>query len=213
MSDNLVQIAPEDIEEESFRIIESEFEERTGIEISSIDPREFKILQRVIHATGDFSIAALIKFSPFAVDKGLDSLKRGCTIFTDVNMLASGISKVNAKKFGNAILCKVHEECVAKFAKKENMTRSEAAVQLGAQENPGIIAVGNAPTALIKTIELSRKKMIKTNLVVGVPVGFVNAAESKELLIESGLEYITVTGRRGGSPIAAAIVNALFKLV
>lgn len=209
----LQNVAPENIEDESFRIIEAEFEAQTGLKKSEFPSDSFAIIRRVIHATGDFSFAKTLKISPNAIRAGLDAITQGKSIYADVGMLQAGISKVYAKKYENSILCRIGDSKTAELAREKGTTRSEAAISSLDMQGMGIIAVGNAPTALIKTIDLCRQMNTRPNLVVGVPVGFVNAAESKLLLEESGLEYITVSGRRGGSPVAAAIINALYKLV
>lgn len=208
----IIEIKPELIEQESFRIIEAEFEQQTGLHISDFNPDEFAILRRVIHATADFSMAHTMYYTPDSIVNGIRSLLSGRTIYTDVSMAASGISKVLTAKFNCRVITLVHDPDVIKCAKEQGITRSEAAVDRLADMDVGIIVIGNAPTALIRTVQAVKEGRLDPALIIGVPVGFVNAAESKDLLIESGFSAITCKGRRGGSPIAAAIVNALLKM-
>ena len=205
-------IRPEDIERESFRIIEQEFFSRTGRRQEEFSDREFAILQRVIHATGDFSLADSIRFHPQAIDRGLAAIRAGRNVYVDVSMVAAGIGGKLSAAFGGRVICRVGEEEIARAARESGRTRAETALALAKDENIGIVAVGNAPTALLATLELMRQGAFSPDLVIGVPVGFVNAAESKELLFSEDIPSITVLGRRGGSPIAAAIVNALLKM-
>ncbi len=208
----IIKIKPECIEQESFRIIEEEFEQRTGLRKSSFQPDEFVVLRRVIHATADFSLADSIFFTPDSIEKGVRSLVAGRSIYTDVSMAAAGISKLLTAKFNNRVITLVHDPDVIESAKKRGITRSEAAIDSLVDQNVGVVVVGNAPTALIRVINAVNKGLLNPDLIIGVPVGFVNAEESKELLVESGISSITCRGRRGGSPIAAAIVNALLKI-
>jgi precorrin-8X/cobalt-precorrin-8 methylmutase len=205
-------IRPEDIERESFRIIEQEFFGQTGRRQEEFSAPEFAILQRIIHATGDFSLADSIRFHPQAIDRGLAAIRAGRNVYVDVSMVAAGIGGKLTAAFGGRVICRVGEEEVARAAKESGRTRAETALAMAKDENIGIVAVGNAPTALLATLELVRQGVFSPDLVIGVPVGFVNAAESKELLFNENIPSITVLGRRGGSPIAAAIVNALLKM-
>mgnify|MGYP000058815600 CR=1 FL=1 len=208
MKSTILQIAPEAIEAESFRIIAEE------LGPTSFDPRTFKVVQRVIHATGDFSFAESLVFHPQAIDAGIAAIRAGRNILTDVNMGAAGVSKGLLAAWGGTVICKVSDPEVARIAKERGLTRSEVAIERGLQENTGIISVGNAPTALLKVMEgwdvLAPE--LRPGLVVGAPVGFVNAAESKELLSEKTYPFITCLGRKGGTPVAVAIVNALIRL-
>lgn len=205
-------IRPEDIERESFRIIEEEFFARTGRRQEDYDAREFAILRRVIHATGDFSLADSIRFHPQAIDRGIAAIRAGRNVYADVGMVAAGIGGKLTAAFGGRVLCRVGDREVAERARQTGRTRSETALELAMGDNIGIVAVGNAPTALLAAIDLVKRGEFAPDLIVGVPVGFVNAAESKDLLLAEGIPAITVLGRLGGSPIAAAIVNALLKM-
>ncbi len=201
------KVLPTEIEKESFNIIANEFGP------INVNEKTFKVVQRVIHATGDFSFKETMRISPTAIEKGIRAIRDGKDILTDVNMVASGISKAMLSQWGGSVICKVGDSEIASVAKKENKTRSEVAIESALSENIGIVAMGNAPTALIKTVNLLKDIPIENHpLVVGVPVGFVNAAESKDYLVEENDCYITNLGRKGGSPVAAAIVNALIRL-
>jgi precorrin-8X/cobalt-precorrin-8 methylmutase len=201
-------IAPEEIEAESFRIIAEE------LGPTDFDPATFKVVQRVIHATGDFSFAGNMLFHPRAISSGIAAIRAGRNILTDVNMAASGVSRGLLSKWGGRVICRVGESEVAAIAREKETTRSGVAIEMGLGENIGIVAVGNAPTALRKVMECMENmaESQRPGLVVGVPVGFVNAAESKDLLAVKGYPFITSLGRKGGSPVAAAIVNALIRL-
>lgn len=209
----ITKIAPFNIEAESFRIIEEEFDEQTGLKCKDIPPDEFAIIRRTIHATGDFSFAHLIRFHPEAIQAGLDAIRSGKSILTDVNMAVAGISKNLLDPFGGKVICKVAEPEIARIAKEKGKTRSQTAIEEGLLGNIGIVAIGNAPTALISVMNLIAEGIVKPDLIVGVPVGFVNAEESKEILLEQSYPYITCTGRKGGTTISVSIVNALLRLV
>ncbi len=206
MTITIQKISPAEIEKESFRIIEEELGPHT------FDPSTFKVVQRVIHATGDFSFAESMRFHPEAIERALGLIQDGCTILTDVNMVAAGISKGMLADFGGSVKCLVADKGVAELAAKSGKTRSEVAIEQGITD-VGIIAIGNAPTALLKAMDCLAAIQPKDRpVVIGVPVGFVNAAESKALLFEKEYPFITSLGRKGGSPVAAAITNALIRL-
>lgn len=208
----LQDIAPAEIEAESFRIIEAEFSSQTGRNISDYKESEFRVLQRVIHATGDFSIADSIVFQNDPVEAAIAAFRSGGDIITDVTMVASGISRSILARFGGKVSCRVGDAETAELAQQMKITRSDAAMRLSCCENLAAVAIGNAPTALIAALRLIEEKKMQPAVIVGVPVGFVNAAESKEMLKLYPIPAITITGRRGGSPIAAAIINALLRL-
>ncbi|OGR17595.1 MAG: precorrin-8X methylmutase [Desulfobacterales bacterium GWB2_56_26] len=205
MAVRLQQIAPEDIEGESFRIISEE------IGAHGFDDRTFKVVQRVIHATGDFSFGDNMRFAPGAIEAGIAAIRAGKDILTDVTMVAAGIGKTLLGRWGGRVICRVADPEIAALAKAAGKTRSEVAIAESLYSNIGIIAIGNAPTALVQAIRLVAGPG-PVPLIVGVPVGFVNAMESKALLVEENGCYITSLGRKGGSPVAAAIVNALLRL-
>ena len=201
-------INPQEIEAESFRMIEEELGPH------AFSPEQFALVRRVIHATGDFSFADNIRFGPGAVAAGLAAIRAGKNILTDVQMAASGISKNLLANHGGQVLCRVSDAQTAELAADKGWTRSEAAMELASQDNIGIIAIGNAPTALLKVMAMlaEQRPGFKPDLIIGVPVGFVNAAESKEILAEKNYPFITSLGRKGGTPVAVAMVNALLRL-
>ena len=202
----LQQVAPQDIEAESFRIIERE------LGPTAFSAEEFAVVRRTIHATGDFSFAENLRFHPQAVAAGLAAIRAGKNILVDVNMAASGISANLLARFGGRVICRVAEPETAALAKASGSTRSDAAIARSADDNIGIVAVGNAPTALLKAMALIGQGVFGPDLVIGVPVGFVNAAESKALLAEQRYPFITALGRKGGTPVAVAAINALLRL-
>ena len=202
----LQQIAPQEIEAESFRIIERE------LGPTGFLPEEFAVVRRTIHATGDFSFAENLRFHPQAVTAGLAAIRAGKNILVDVNMEASGISTALLTRFGGRVICRVAEAETVAMAKQNGTTRSDAAMARSIADNIGIVAIGNAPTALLKVMELIEQGLFAPDLVIGVPVGFVNASESKELLAQKDYPFITALGRKGGTPVAVAAVNALLRL-
>ncbi len=209
----LTKIDPTMIEKRSFEIIKDEFFEQTSLDPEEISPDHFSIIQRVIHATADFSFADTLFFHQDAVASGLRSLRGGRDIYIDVTMGASGINKRTLSSFGGSVICRINDPEIAAEAAKKGKTKTETALRKSCQDhNVGIIAVGNAPTALIAAMDMIENRVIHPDLVIGVPVGFVNAAESKELLREKPYPFITALGRKGGTPVAVSILNALLKL-
>ena len=198
------------IEDKSMKIIESEI----GSHPYSKD--EWSIVRRVIHATADFDFARqnMIVFHKNAISSGINSLKNGCNIIVDVNGVIGGLNKENLKEFGNKAICNISEPKIVEEAKKLNKTRAQTSMRMAASEmNGGVVAIGNAPTALVEVVQMIREGITRPSLVIGIPVGFVCAVESKEELQTLDSPYITNKGRKGGSPCASAIVNALFKLL
>ena len=198
------------IEDESMQIIDDE------VGPHQYDKFEWPIVRRVIHATADFDFAGKNKiiFHKDAVMNGINALKEGCSIVVDVNGVIGGLNKQNPKDFGNKLICNISDSDIAEQAKKENKTRSQMSMRAAASEiNGGVVAIGNAPTALLEVIQMISEGITKPALVIGIPVGFVAAAESKEELQMIDVPFITNTGRKGGSSCAASIVNALFKLL
>jgi precorrin-8X/cobalt-precorrin-8 methylmutase len=176
-------------------------------------PQELPIVQRVIHATADFDYARQIVFSQQAIAAGLAAIRAGCLILTDVQMAAVGLNRGLLDRFGCQARCLVHDPETAALAQAEQLTRSAAAIRRMVDDLAGsIVAVGNAPTALFELLRLVDAAHVRPALVVGVPVGFVNAAESKAALQQTDLAFMTVAGRKGGSTVAAAMVNALLRL-
>ncbi|CQR71273.1 Precorrin-8X methylmutase [Sporomusa ovata DSM 2662] len=180
-----------------------------------LDEQTIKVYSRIIHAAGDPDYANIIKVHPEAIAAGIAALKAGCNIFCDVEMVRTGINKRRLAEFGGQAFCLVADETVAKEAKAAGITRSMAAMRkFGTQLNGAIVAIGNAPTALFEVLTMIKEDNIKPALIIGVPVGFVGAAESKELLHTTAtVPYITVLGNKGGSPIAAASVNAVMYML
>ena len=198
------------IEDKSMEIIESEI----GSHPYSKD--EWPIVRRVIHATADFDFARqnMIVFHKDAISSGINALKNGCNIIVDVNGVIGGFNKENLKEFGNKAICSISDPNIVEQAKKLNKTRAQTSMQMAASEmNGGVVAIGNAPTALVEVVQMIRENVTRPSLVIGIPVGFVCAVESKEELQTIDIPYITNKGRKGGSPCASAIVNALFKLL
>lgn len=194
------------IEDESMRIVEAEVPEPRRYH-----GREWLVLRRMIHATADFELADLVEISPAAVDAGLSALAAGRTVFTDTRMCAAGLVARRFEPLGCSVVCYVDSPEAAVAAEKAGATRSAAAVDMAAErDDPGIWVIGNAPTALIRLIGLVGKGRANPELIIGMPVGFVSSAESKQMLADlAPAPYITVRGRKGGSPAAAAAANAL----
>lgn len=194
-------IAPERIESESFTILSKE------MDFSGLPEETRPVVARVVHATADFDFRSSLLFHPDAVKAGLSAIREGKNILTDVEMIRAGINIKSLGRWGGRALCGIGGVTPVK-----GKTRAEAAIEEGLDEEVGIVAVGNAPTALLKCMELISSGRARPALVVGVPVGFVRAVESKALLAAKSYPYITSVGRKGGSTVAAAIVNALLKM-
>ena len=198
------QMAPGDIERRSFEIITSELGGRT------FPALEEPIVKRVIHTTADFSFADSLVFAHDAAARGIEALKSSATVLTDTNMALSGISKPSLSKLGCTACCYMADADVAAAAKAAGTTRAVASMNKARDiEGPLIVAVGNAPTALLRLCELMDAGEIAPALVVGVPVGFVNVVEAKEELLARDVPAIVARGRKGGSTVAAAIMNAI----
>ncbi len=198
------KIKPMDIEKRSFEIITEILGDR------KLDPENELVIKRAIHTTADFDYADNLVFSPHAVTLGIEALKSGCDIVTDTQMAKAGISKTTLARLGGEVHCFMSDPDVAAEARERGVTRALVSMEKAAKlPKPCIFAIGNAPTALIRIRELLDAGELKPALVIGVPVGFVNVVESKELIIGSGVPHIVARGRKGGSNVAAAIVNAL----
>ncbi|HBG06154.1 MAG: precorrin-8X methylmutase [Geobacteraceae bacterium GWC2_58_44] len=204
-----VHLSPEEIEAESFRIIEEE------VGPHDWSAQQWPIVRRVIHTSADFDYARSMYISPDAIASGIAALKAGRGIVTDTTMIISGMSKERFTPFGVKVACYVADAQVAKDAKAQLITRSILAMRKGGRDaGNGIFVIGNAPTALFELIRLIREERVLPKLIVALPVGFVGAAESKEALRELArdfpeLPYITNSGRKGGSNVAAAVMNAI----
>ena len=195
----LQRVAPADIEARSMELIAQELGER------SFPADQLPVVKRVIHTTADFEYADNLVFSPGAVERGIAAMKAGCTIVTDTQMAFSGVNKKVLEKFGGKAVCFMSDPDVAAEAREREETRATAA----ALDGPLVLAIGNAPTALVRACRLMDEGKLRPALVIGVPVGFVNVVESKELLLTLDVPHIVARGRKGGSNVAAAICNAL----
>ena len=195
---------PMDIEKKSFEIIESHISD-----IFIPDDRK-DIVKRVIHTTADFDYIENLKFSDDSISSALKALKDGVTIVTDTNMAYSGINKTALAKLGGKAVCFMSDPDVAEEPKKREITRAAVSMEKACSFSGNLIfAIGNAPTALIELDRLIKEGKVNPSLIIGVPVGFVNVCESKEIIMESGVPYIVARGNKGGSNVAAAICNAL----
>lgn len=196
---------PAEIEQASMAIIAEEMGEWAGNE------EDLPVVKRVVHTTADFDFVQALRFSEGAVARGREALRRGVTVVTDTAMAAAGISKTAASRWNVPIVCHMAEPDVREEAEIRGTTRAVISMEHAALETPdAIFAIGNAPTALIHLCELIRRGLAKPSLVIGVPVGFVNVVEAKEMLTATDVPQIVAMGRKGGSTVAAAIVNALF---
>ena len=198
------------IEDQSMEIIEKE------IGSHQYDKLEWPIVRRVIHATADFDFAEdnKIIFHKDAIKSGIDALRNGCNLIVDVNGVIGGLNKQNLNEFGNNIICNISNPIIVEEAKKYNKTRAQTSMRMAVSEmNGGIVVIGNAPTALLEVIQMIQEGVTTPALIIGIPVGFVSSPESKEALQALDIPFITNKGRKGGSPCASAIVNALFKLL
>lgn len=195
---------PQDIEAKSFAIITEE------LGVHDFTNEQYPVVQRVIHASADFELGRSLVFHPDAVLSGIAAMRAGRPIVADVQMVRSGISKPRIHQFGGDVHVYIADQDVAEEAKQAGVTRAVIAMRKAAKVAPeGIFVVGNAPTALLELIRLVKTGIVRPSLIVGVPVGFVSAVESKAELIEQDIPFISNHGRKGGSPVAAAIINAL----
>lgn len=198
------------IEDESMEIIERE------IGPHPYKGHEWKIVRRIIHSTADFDFAGKngLVFHKDAVNAGLEALKSGKNIIVDVNGIIGLLNKQNLQDFKNQIICDISNPDVVKEATRLNKTRAQTAMRIRASEmNGAVVVIGNAPTALLEVIQMVKENATKPSLIIGMPVGFVCASESKDELQTLDVPFITNKGRKGGSPCAAATINALFKII
>ena len=204
MKIELENVKPREIETRSFEIITQELGDRKLPEDQEL------IIKRCIHTSADFDYADNLCFSENAVKKAMDAIQRGACIVTDTQMAKSGINKRALARYGGEVFCFMSDEDVAAQAKENGTTRATASMDKAASlKQPLIFAIGNAPTALVRLYELIEEEKIRPELIIGVPVGFVNVVQSKELIMQTDVPYIVARGRKGGSNIAACIVNAL----
>ena len=205
---HLQEVLPHEIEKRSFEIITEELKVR-GLQ-DKILPENELVVKRVIHTTADFDYVDNLFISEGAVAAGIEAIRRGACIVTDTQMARSGINKTRLKQYGGEVYCFMSDEDVAQKAKAEGTTRATASMEKAASLSvPLIFAVGNAPTALVRLYELIEEQRIRPALIIGVPVGFVNVVEAKELILRTGVPCIVARGRKGGSNVAAAICNAM----
>jgi len=195
------------IEDKSMEIIDKEIGSHPYL------PDEWTIVKRVIHSTADFDFARenKIVFHREAIVNGTTALKKGCNIVADVNGIIGLLNKDNLSKFGNKTICNISDSSIAEEAKRLDKTRAQTAMRMASKDiDGGIVAIGNAPTALQEVIQMVREEVTKPALIIGIPVGFVYASESKDELRSLAWSYITNLGRKGGSSCASAIINALY---
>ncbi|PWT27124.1 precorrin-8X methylmutase [Butyrivibrio fibrisolvens] len=202
----LKHILPSDIEKESFRIIKQELD----IMGKSISEDFEPTVIRAIHTTADFDYADTLVFSDNVIDKAKAAIQNGAHIVTDTNMTLAGINKKTLSRYGGEVHCFMADEDVSMMARQMQVTRAVVSMDKALKiDAPLIFAIGNAPTALIRLRELIDEKKLRPELIIGVPVGFVNVVEAKELILETDIPYIINRGRKGGSTVAAAICNSI----
>lgn len=198
------KILPADIEKRSFELLSKELKNK------NLPVENEAVIKRVIHTTADFDYEDNLYFSPQAVAIGLKALRQGASIVTDTKMGQAGINKKALARFGGNVFCFMSDEDVAEEAQKRGVTRAFVSMEKAAKlQQPLIFAIGNAPTALIGLAELIEANQIRPELIIAVPVGFVNVVAAKELIMQTNVPNITARGRKGGSNVAAAICNAL----
>lgn len=209
MKIELEQVQPAEIEKRSFEIITQELGEM------DFAPGTEAIVKRCIHTSADFDYAKNLMFSEGVVEKALNALRNGAVIVTDTQMAKAGINKTRLAKYGGEVRCFMSDDDIAKEAKARGITRATASMEKAARiQEPVIFAIGNAPTALVHLYELIQEGRIHPELIIGVPVGFVNVVPSKELILSlEETPYIVARGRKGGSNIAACICNALLYML
>ena len=200
-----IHVEPSEIEKESFSIIERILKENN----ISLDEKQAPIIKRVIHTTADFSYTESLQFTDRAIEKGIDLIRAGATIITDTNMALAGINK-RVTKYGCKCECFMADAMVGEIAKSRGVTRATVSMEMAMDiEGLKILVIGNAPTALIELHRIMMETSLKPDLLIGVPVGFVNVEYSKDIFVGTDVDYIINFGRKGGSNVAAAIVNAL----
>ncbi|CUA79328.1 MULTISPECIES: precorrin-8X methylmutase [Anoxybacillus] len=197
-------VQPEQIEQKSFQIIDDEIGEHSFAE------QQYAIVQRVIHASADFELGKSLLFHPRAIEAGISAIRAGKKVVADVQMVQVGINKARLEKYGGSVHVYISDDDVMKEAKRLNTTRAIVAMRKAVKEaDGGIFAIGNAPTALLELIRLVKEGEARPGLIIGLPVGFVSAAESKEELAKLDIPFITNIGRKGGSTVTVAALNAL----
>jgi precorrin-8X/cobalt-precorrin-8 methylmutase len=200
----LQTVLPKNIEKKSFEIITKELGDR------KLDPSHEPIIKRVIHTTADFDYVDSLVFSNDVVQHMKEAIRRGICIVTDTHMAKAGINKKRLAEYGGEVHCFMSDEDVARQAAKERTTRAAASMKKAATLGvPLIFAIGNAPTALVQLYDMITNDGFHPECIIGVPVGFVNVVEAKELILQTNISHIIAKGRKGGSNVAAAIVNAV----
>lgn len=208
MKIELEKVKPMDIEARSFEIITEELGD------TKLIPGTEPIVKRCIHTSADFDYAKNLCFSEGAVERAMEAIQGGACIVTDTQMAKAGINKKALARYGGEVYCFMSDEDVAEQAKEKGTTRATVSMEKAAAlKKPLIFAIGNAPTALVRLYELIEDGRLSPALIIGVPVGFVNVVQSKELIMEAGVPYIVARGRKGGSNIAACICNALLYML
>lgn len=208
MKVELENVKPRDIEKRSFEIITEELGTR------QLPKEQELIIKRCIHTSADFEYADNLCFSTEAVTKAIEAIKEGACIVTDTQMVKAGINKKALSKYGGEVYCFMADEDVAQTARDNGSTRATASMDKAAAMGKKLIfAIGNAPTALVRIYELIEEKKLDPELIIGVPVGFVNVVQSKELIMQTEVPYIVARGLKGGSNIAACICNALLYMI
>lgn len=202
------QLGPHEIEVRSMEIID------TLLPPGNWSEDERAVIKRLVHTSGDPGLASLVRFHPEAIAAGIAALRGGASVFTDVHMVRIGISARLLTQFGGEIRCAIDDPAIAESSRETGRTRAQTAMRnFGTALDGAIVAIGNAPTALREVLALAAEGIARPALVIGMPVGFVDAAESKDALMASDLVYISIEGTRGGSPLAATTVNALLRLI
>lgn len=208
MKIELENVKPMDIEKRSFEMITEELGDTKLLSGTEL------VVKRCIHTSADFDYAKNLCFSENVIEKAMEAIKKGACIVTDTQMAKSGINKRALARYGGEVYCFMSDEDVAELAKKNGSTRATVSMDKAAKlEKPLIFAIGNAPTALVRLYELIQEGALKPELIIGVPVGFVNVVQSKELIMQADVPYIVARGRKGGSNIAACICNALLYMI
>ena len=208
MKVELENVKPMDIEKRSFEIITEELGD------TPLVPGTELVVKRCIHTSADFDYAKNLCFSQDVIEKAMDAIRNGACIVTDTQMAKSGINKRALARYGGEVYCFMSDEDVAATAKANGTTRATASMDKAAQlDKPLIFAIGNAPTALVRLYELIEEGKLNPALIIGVPVGFVNVVQSKELIMKADVPYIVARGRKGGSNISACICNALLYMI
>ncbi len=206
MSPFMLGLSGADIEKISMELIDKE------LDTTGFSPNELAVLKRIIHATADFDFAKNVRFHEGAIDAGIEAIRKGSPIITDTQMAVAGISKTLLPVKDTVVMSPMGTDECRKLARKMGGTQAEAAMEIASRLDPGIVAIGNAPTALMRLLDMVRNGRMRPKLIIGVPVGFVNAKESKDALLDSPVPFITSLGRKGGTPVAVAVVNAIIRL-